>query len=54
MVDVNVTLNRDAILLNFFPHMHVHGKSFEYRVTYPNGKSETLFSMPKYVNWQIT
>jgi hypothetical protein len=55
VVDARVTVNRDATLLNFFPHMHVRGKSFEYRVTYPNGKSETLFSMPKYdFNWQIT
>jgi len=55
VVDARVTLHHDATLLNFFPHMHVRGKSFEYRVTYPNGKSETLFSMPKYdFNWQIT
>jgi hypothetical protein len=55
VVDARVTINRDATLLNFFPHMHVRGKSFEYRVTYPNGQSETLFRMPKYdFNWQLT
>lgn len=55
VVDAKVTLNRDATLLNFFPHMHLRGKAFEYRVTYPDGRSETLFRMPKYdFNWQIT
>jgi hypothetical protein len=55
VVDARVTLNRDATLLNFFPHMHLRGKAFEYRVTYPDGRSETLFRMPKYnFNWQIT
>ena len=55
VVDARVTLNQDATLLNFFPHMHLRGKEFEYRVTYPDGRSETLFRMPKYdFNWQIT
>ena len=55
VVDATVTLNRDATLLNFFPHMHLRGKAFEYRVTYPDGRSETLFRMPKYnFNWQLT
>ncbi len=54
-VEARVTLNCDATLLNFFPHMHLRGKSFEYRATYPDGKSETLFLMPKYdFNWQLT
>lgn len=55
VVDARVTLNQEATLLNLFPHMHVRGKSFEYRVTYPDGKSEILFQMPKYnFNWQLT
>lgn len=54
-VDARITLNHDATLLNFFPHMHLRGKSFEYLVTYPNGRSETLFLMPRYdFHWQIT
>ncbi|HET8677018.1 MAG TPA: alkyl hydroperoxide reductase, partial [Blastocatellia bacterium] len=35
------------------PHMHVRGKDFEYRVTYPDGKSEVILSVPRYdFNWQ--
>jgi hypothetical protein len=38
-----------------FPHMHVRGKSFEYRATYPTGETETLLTVPKYdFNWQLT
>ena len=55
VVDARVTVHQEATLLNFFPHMHLRGKSFEYKVTYPDGKTETLFKMPKYdLNWQLT
>jgi hypothetical protein len=55
VVDAQVTIHTDTTLLNLFPHMHVRGKSFEYRVTYPTGETETLFRMPKYdFNWQLT
>ncbi len=38
-----------------FPHMHVRGKGFEYRATYPNGESEILLNLPAYnFNWQLT
>ena len=50
-----VTLQADSTLLAMFPHMHVRGKAFEYRATYPNGESETLLSVPRYdFNWQLT
>jgi hypothetical protein len=50
-----VTLQADSTLLAMFPHMHVRGKGFEYRATYPNGESETLLSVPRYdFNWQLT
>src|SRR5205814_745009 len=43
----------DAELISMLPHMHVRGKSFEYVVRYPDGKSETLLSVPRYdFNWQ--
>ena len=33
--------------------MHVRGKAFEYVATYPDGKKETLLSVPRYdFNWQ--
>jgi hypothetical protein len=50
-----ITLHNDSTLLSMFPHMHVRGKGFEYRATYPNGQTETLLSVPKYdFNWQLT
>jgi hypothetical protein len=30
--------------------MHSRGKSFEYRLTFPDGKTETILSVPVY-NW---
>jgi hypothetical protein len=41
------------MLLNFMPHMHLRGKSFEYRAVYPDGKTEILLSIPRYdFSWQ--
>jgi hypothetical protein len=49
-----VTLYQDTQLLSMFPHMHVRGKSFEYRATYPTGETETLLTVPKYdFNWPL-
>lgn len=43
----------DAHLLNFMPHMHLRGKDFLYEAIYPDGKKETLLSVPRYdFNWQ--
>jgi len=54
-VDAKMKLQQDATLMNLFPHMHFRGKSFEYRVTYPNGEKEVLLSVPHYdFNWQLT
>jgi hypothetical protein len=48
-------LERDATLVNLFPHMHVRGKSFEYQITYPTGETETVLTVPHYsFNWQLT
>jgi peroxiredoxin/mono/diheme cytochrome c family protein len=47
------TFRKDALLLSFLPHMHLRGKSFAYRVVYPDGKAETLMAVPRYdFNWQ--
>jgi len=54
-VHARVTVHTDVELLNFFPHMHVRGKKFEYRVKYPDGRTEVLLSVPRYdFNWQMT
>lgn len=52
-VDAANTFTRDAVLLSMNPHMHLRGKAFEYRAVFPDGRKETLLSVPKYdFNWQ--
>jgi hypothetical protein len=54
-VESEWTVPRDALLLSFVPHMHLRGKDFLYKVAYPDGKSDTLLSVPHYdFNWQLT
>ena len=49
-----VTLNTSAELVWLMPHMHLRGKDFLYKVSYPTGETETLLDVPKYdFNWQI-
>src|SRR5262249_7869499 len=38
----------NAQILAFMPHMHLRGKDFPYEVTYPDGKTQTLLSLPHY------
>lgn len=43
----------NATAYAYSPHMHVRGKAFRLSATYPDGKAETLLSVPKYdFNWQ--
>jgi peroxiredoxin len=50
---LSYTFRDDALLLSFMPHMHLRGTSAKYFVTYPDGKSETLLSVPDYdFGWQ--
>jgi len=47
------TFSRDVTLISFMPHMHYRGKDFLYRVVFPDGRTETLLSVPKYdFTWQ--
>lgn len=53
-VQVSGTLPNDALLLAMFPHMHLRGKAFEYLITEPNGRVETLLKVPHYdFQWQL-
>jgi peroxiredoxin len=46
---------KDAVLYSFLPHMHLRGKDFKYDVVYPDGKTATLLSVPRYdFAWQAT
>jgi hypothetical protein len=37
-VEVHGSIPNDALLLSFFPHMHLRGKKFEYNILAPDGK----------------
>jgi hypothetical protein len=44
---------RDSYLVSLRPHMHYRGASVRYVARYPDGRSETLLSVPSYdFNWQ--
>jgi len=47
------TVKRDTTIHGLTPHMHLRGKSMEYKVFYPDGKSEVLLSVPRWdFGWQ--
>jgi hypothetical protein len=44
----------DAELVWMMPHMHNRGKDMNYRLTFPDGRSESVLNVPRYdFNWQI-
>ncbi len=44
---------QDSHLLSFMPHMHLRGKDFRYDLIFPDGRRETLLSVPAYdFAWQ--
>jgi hypothetical protein len=49
-VDASFEVQKPVKLVGLHPHMHSRGKSFEYRLTFPDGKTETILSVPVY-NW---
>jgi hypothetical protein len=54
-VEVHGSLPNDALLLSFFPHMHLRGKSFEYNILQPYGRIRTLLRIPHYsFYWQLS
>ena len=41
-------------VVSLFPHMHLRGKDFEYRLVSATGETTTLLRVPKYdFNWQL-
>jgi hypothetical protein len=45
---------RDMKIIDLMPHMHLRGKSFQYTVTFPDGRSQVLLRVPRYdFNWQL-
>jgi peroxiredoxin len=52
-VHARYIFKRDSILLTLMPHMHLRGKDFTYEAVYPDGRRETLLSVPRYdFGWQ--
>lgn len=54
-VDAEMKVKNEMTLTAMLPHMHLRGKAFEYRVVYPDGRKETLLTVPRYdFNWQLS
>lgn len=49
-----LTFGEPVELVSLQPHMHLRGKDMTVRLIYPDGKTVTLLSVPRYdFNWQI-
>lgn len=54
-VEVHGSIPNDALLLSFFPHMHLRGKTFEYNMLEAGGRVRTLLRIPHYdFYWQLS
>ena len=53
-VEVHGSLPNDALLLSFFPHMHLRGKRFEYNILHPGSTPETLLRVNYDFYWQLS
>ena len=54
-VEVHGTMPNEALLLSFFPHMHLRGKTFEYNMRAPGAPMKTLLRIPHYdFYWQLS
>jgi hypothetical protein len=52
-VDAAVTVAEDIHVWGLLPHTHLRGKRWEYRVVYPDGRTERILSVPTYdFDWQ--
>ncbi|MGM0633136.1 MAG: hypothetical protein ACQETO_08165 [Pseudomonadota bacterium] len=50
----SITLDRDAYLYSFLPHMHFRGKWMRFEAHYPDGSVEELINIASYnYNWQM-
>ena len=54
-VAVSGTLPNDALLLGFFPHMHLRGKAFDFTMIGPDGRPQTLLKVAPFdFYWQLS
>jgi hypothetical protein len=53
-ISVAGVVPRDALLISFFPHMHLRGSGFEYQVVGSGGRVETMLRVAHYnFYWQL-
>lgn len=53
-VDASRVLDRDAVGVGLFVHMHLRGRDMTFKAVRPDGTSETLLMVPNYnFDWQI-
>ena len=52
---IGITAYTEPVTIyQFQPHAHLRGKDFKYTVVYPDGREETVLSVPKYdFHWQL-
>ena len=57
-VEARGTIPNDALLLSFFPHLHLRGKEFEYNIVYPQPNAppriEPLLDVHYNFYWQLS
>jgi mono/diheme cytochrome c family protein len=53
-VEARGTLPNDALLLNFFPHMHLRGKRFAYNIVRGDKSIEPLLRVNYHFHWQMS
>ncbi|HEY4814988.1 MAG TPA: hypothetical protein VIH58_09950, partial [Chthoniobacterales bacterium] len=52
-VDSAIEFKEDSHILGLIPHTHLRGKSWDYRMIYPDGHAEVILSVPHYdFGWQ--
>lgn len=53
--ETTMRFRADARILSLVPHMHWRGKDYFYELIYPDGRKQTLLSVPRWdFNWQNT
>jgi mono/diheme cytochrome c family protein len=53
--EAEIGFPKGGTVFSFAPHMHYRGKDFLYTAVYPDGREETILSVPNYdFNWQTT
>jgi mono/diheme cytochrome c family protein len=53
-VEARGTLPNDALLLSFFPHLHLRGKQFEYNIVHKDRSIEPLLRVNYHFHWQMS